>query len=180
MGASCCEYVCDADISDDGFSSRQVSTLMLLTVALILLIVCCVLRWRQIREKIEKFLEKHKSKRAQSRVEPVQSNGPPKVTFVQELEKMFENKKMKKANGAIETVSSNVTFNEELYLKMSAELDAKNEEIDELKRRIETLEQQLVTPVDVDETPEFKSDYEELSWMKNGYDLQVEINDVKE
>lgn len=171
MGASCCEYTCDADIVDDGFSSRQVSTLLLLTVALILLILLCIFRWRQVKEKIEKFIEKHKVKRNQDRVEPVTVDAPTKVTFVQELEKMFEKKK---ANGKIETVSSNVTFNEELYLKMSAELAEKNEEIDELKVRIEALEKQLI------HIEPSKSDYEELSW-RNSYDLQVEINgDVKD
>lgn len=171
MGASCCEYTCDADIVDDGFSSRQVSTLLLLTVALILLVLLCIFRWRQVKEKIEKFIEKHKVKRTQGRVEPVTVDAPTKVTFVQELEKMFEKKK---ANGKIETVSSNVTFNEELYLKMSAELAEKNEEIDELKGRIEALEKQLIH---IEPT---KSDYEELSW-RNSYDLTVEINgDVKD
>lgn len=110
-------------------------------------------------------------KRNQDRVEPVTVDAPTKVTFVQELEKMFEKKK---ANGKIETVSSNVTFNEELYLKMSAELAEKNEEIDELKVRIEALEKQLI------HIEPSKSDYEELSW-RNSYDLQVEINgDVKD
>lgn len=56
---------------------------------------------------------------------------------------------------------------------MSSELSEKNEEIDSLKRRIEVLEQQITI------VEPSKSDYEELSW-KNGYDLHVEINDVKE
>lgn len=174
MGASCCEYICPDDFSsDDGFNSRTISSLLLLTLALILLIVCCIFRWRQIKEKIEKFIEKHKINRSQGRVEPTSTDAPQKVTFVQELEKMFEKQRAKKAHSKIDTLSSNVTFNEELYLKMSSELAEKNEEIDSLKRRIEVLETQITI------VEPSKSDYEELSW-KNCYDLQVEINDVKE
>lgn len=70
-------------------------------------------------------------------------------------------------NQARTATTSSMNFSEDLYVKMSVDLIAKNEEIEGLKQRVAALERQLsvrgVVPSSRDQ-----------SW-KNCYDLQVAI-----
>lgn len=83
MTSSCCEFICldKKDPEKSSFSTRQVITLILASILVLVIILCCICRFAQIKKEVEKRFQKRKSKRNQERAEEATSN----IAFSEDL-----------------------------------------------------------------------------------------------
>jgi hypothetical protein len=129
---------------------------------LLVIILCCICRFKHIKKQIEKQLKKMKARRNQPVVEPQVVLPPPEEP------------------APIVPVPLSLSFHEELYAKVTAVRIPKNEEIDKLQHKISILEEHLekeenLSPSSLRNSQQILKRNEE-SW-KNLYDLHVDFKE---
>lgn len=156
MGSSCCEYICLDDVEAEKAeqSKKRVLIFCLLLLILLVILLCLAYRFkRRLREEFDKMvllIEEKRKKRNQTKSETVSSE----LTLKEDIRETTD-------------------INEVIPAKKPVYMISQNEVINELKKRIDSMEFKLDVDEPFDEPVQNGCDD---SW-KNCCDLQVELKE---
>jgi flagellar basal body-associated protein FliL len=84
MSSFCCEFICldKKESEKSNFTTSRVITLILASILILVIILCCICRFKHIKKEVDKQLKKMKSKRSQPQpAEEANAN----ITFTEDL-----------------------------------------------------------------------------------------------